>query len=825
MIIHQASFGPLKGHAFIRGSSPALENLFREVAWLTDLPQTAPAGVAWKPFFRLVSFDGFLILVYTHSAKNTSRSGNVESRAAFIPMDSISEAHDLHSIANVLRQGIRDGSEIHPINLPENSPNKVSKPNALTIALAEGLASNSVRPHVVIDQEELAESMFDLWILAPHEFRRQLTFGLSFGPEDVRDLSVVSTPSSLATKWDAAQIISRQESRSLSEVAQVILGDSESPQIRTFAADFGLILDSAKSISIALLAHKLTRSMRTASDALTLLRILNEKASTDQIVEAKKIEIIQLLISYFSSWTIADVLSMRNIKLDNANARSNLSNQLATWARNFPDSVSVEEILEIYRSWASRKPMAFWTDAIGIGLKASIEDGKNKKQLVGAFWALIVENLHYFPPMISLVSILKDPQLEILALVPDSIGTEIADKLINEFIKLGWWRTIGVLIARSRTGPDTLKAALSLNPGRSKRTLLQHALSQIQVEDLVAIAIKSQDEDAIYVAAESVSKSKQILVNFDWRNHYWVQLANIAISKNSQFIDLLSDTDRGIAAVVAARLVDRPIWELIAKSRLANILRLSTRSQAWPLIPEDILPKILSATTDAWLEQFEESQETKIDVETPLKEAIFERVSAPGFYFDTFSRDPSLLLKYFRVFGISSETAIRELIRTLRESDFILTDQISKYLGEAIRTNGWGAAANDVRYIFGSRPDFRPMMKECAPLLWLVDQVWVSFQLGISVSLTADEAWSVIENEVTTLYPGGPFDREIWSRSGGKNEDVNADGSGRESWHRCVRELRNGKRPGVIALLNCMILDYPFNDTLKQLAKHSNWGQ
>jgi hypothetical protein len=45
MRIHKAWYGPKGGHALLHCTEPTLQAVFRQAAWLTDLPGTAPAGL------------------------------------------------------------------------------------------------------------------------------------------------------------------------------------------------------------------------------------------------------------------------------------------------------------------------------------------------------------------------------------------------------------------------------------------------------------------------------------------------------------------------------------------------------------------------------------------------------------------------------------------------------------------------------------------------------------------------------------------------------------------------------------------------------------
>lgn len=83
--------------------------------------------------------------------------------------------------------------------------------------------------------------------------------------------------------------------------------------------------------------------------------------------------------------------------------------------------------------------------------------------------------------------------------------------------------------------------------------------------------------------------------------------------------------------------------------------------------------------------------------------------------------------------------------------------------------------------------------------------------------VTDDEAWEILESEAAALYPAGPADQEVWSRSSGKNADLPKDLTGRAQWHRCLKDLRAGKGPAPRKLIRTMLEDFSRNPTLIQL--------
>lgn len=85
------------------------------------------------------------------------------------------------------------------------------------------------------------------------------------------------------------------------------------------------------------------------------------------------------------------------------------------------------------------------------------------------------------------------------------------------------------------------------------------------------------------------------------------------------------------------------------------------------------------------------------------------------------------------------------------------------------------------------------------------------------MEIPSDEAWQMFEETLTKLYPGGPTDQEVWSRSGGNNEDLDRRGNGVAQWHRCLIQVRSGNEPRPLKLLDTSLRDFGANPVLQVL--------
>jgi hypothetical protein len=746
----------------------------------------------------------------------------VLSRAAFIPLAMVEQLHDLRPVAQVLQSEWTAGDAVSPIDLGASpAAPHVKEPTALAVQIAAALSQSIKRPLVVIGQDEFDEAMLDLWTRVPPEFRSHLTFGLSFGQEDVRDMSIVCTPNELSRRWDPALQVDRTEQGAVCSYTATLLNLPIDASVRSFANELQLSLNSPAAITIALRASQLWNDGIGPADAVNLLRILVERAGSGPSATAIKSAVVENLATSVADWTGQDVLSIRNLELTAIPGVDTVSEVLTSWIGGLPSRTAPSDIGDIIQSWATEKPTPLWLSAIGTGLESAYANKAAADSLFTDLWHAMAKLPERAGRILSLLASAQGPQERLLAVAPRTIELTLADSLLPDFISRGWWDVAGMLLARSRPATNALMAALNLDSKSSKKALLASALSEASDREIVAAAVSSQDVVAIQIAADACIRMPDVMKAFDWRSQVWFQLLGEAASKSEDIIEALPNRPSGMGQTIDAQLVDESVWRVVAKTALADLIDVPGRERAWSLIPGAYAPTIGAATAKSWLLRFEEKRAALSHLEPQLATAVCAEVAARGYLIQVLRRAPAALPLYLKDFGFASEYEAQSFLTDLRQGDCVLSESVAQALGDVFKENRWALAALEAARCLRDRPDYRPIVKECLSILGLIDKLWVSWQLGVPVHFSPDDAWAAFESEAASLYPRGPGDRELWSRSGGQNKDLAREDTGRASWHRCIRELRSGKAPGVEALLTVMLEEFPFNDTLRQLSRQN----
>ncbi len=251
MIVHQAFYGHDRGgHALLQCSDPALKAHFEDLSWRADLPGTAPSGVAWKAYLRGFPYLSYYVLIRAEPDAAAPRAGMVFSHALCLPLDE-AVGVDLRPVIALLRSSNARSAPVHPIVLEGDQQAEPQQPAGAALGIAEALVSGGQLPVVYIGQDGFDEVIASFWVRLPSGVRRQFTFRLSFGPQDVEHdpQTVVCTPGSLESRWTGHAIVRPSDAQvARTRAAAFLLGAPEGRVLANFAADIGAKVDDLRSL-------------------------------------------------------------------------------------------------------------------------------------------------------------------------------------------------------------------------------------------------------------------------------------------------------------------------------------------------------------------------------------------------------------------------------------------------------------------------------------------------------------------------------------------------------------------------------------------------
>src|SRR5260370_23267205 len=115
MLIHQATYGEDRGGHALLAKSGDESSPFADVTWRTDLPGTAPSGVAWEPYVSGFPDHNYYVLAKTFPDPSASRGGMVFTHALFLPLADAVQLADLGAIATLLPQQLSKAGILTPL--------------------------------------------------------------------------------------------------------------------------------------------------------------------------------------------------------------------------------------------------------------------------------------------------------------------------------------------------------------------------------------------------------------------------------------------------------------------------------------------------------------------------------------------------------------------------------------------------------------------------------------------------------------------------------------------------------------------------------------
>lgn len=816
MRIHKAWYGPKGGHALLSSTESGLLAVFRQAAWLTDLPGTVPTGLQWQPYFRTAIHDGYFVLVHTRSSRDTTRAGMVDSVAAFVSLTELPFIPDLRELAANLRDShdSDDRTPFVPNAQAAAAPANVHHP--LLLEMANSLISAKQRPVIHIGQAGFDDIMLDLLQAVPKQLRREVLFSLSFSPDDTGASVAVAVPKELASRYPQGQVLSAPSEPPSTGVA-ALLNMSEGRPLLDFGEAAAFDLQSANSLILLEQAFCLWENPSGVGDAIRLVRLLAAKSGdSQQASDVRKIA-LDRLTSTSGQWSPADVLSMRNLQLERFDTGT-LTATVETWVRKRASlAVKTEDDCHLLDQAARGVAQQKWWNTYVRGGYASAINAKS-----AGIGTLAWETIEKVPEGLESILAFFDIEGQLQALasaVPAVLPSVIADAVAQESAKRRAWQLCGVALAAAHAPPQALSAVLRHGPSNgSRRIAIKSALSKASPSECIAIAVREDIEEVTAVAADGVMDDPNLLHKFDWTSPVWFEILGKAISKSPNIAAEVPGRLQGLQTLIQRGEQSERVWGPLVRAQLADLSHVTNRADAWKLIPVTLANAVLGLTVNGWLAGMLDGTVNIDGVEEPLRGEVSSALQGNTLMVSLAQKSPGMFIDVINQLHPQSDYECVTLLDSLaRSPNYRLPQAPATALGKRIRDRYWKSAATRAASYGYSRDDFLPVCKECLSTMSVWDSIPLSWRIGKPVQIPADEAWRMFEETLAELYPQGPTHNEIWSRSGGKDEQLSSEGNGIAQWHRCIKQIRAGRGPAASDLLRTALRDFSGNRVLQVL--------
>lgn len=770
MRIHKAWYGPRGGHALLHCTDPSLQGVFRQAAWLTDLPGTAPAGLAWAPYFRTGIQQNYFVLVHTRPSQASDRAGMVDSVAAFVPLNELAQVPDMRALAANVRESHESQSQ-EPFDAIEIAREPTGSPQPMLLSIADALIAAATRPAVHVGQEGFDDIMLDLLQLVPPQLRRQVLFSLSFAPGEPGEPFVVAAPRELASRFAPAQVLKPSETGPTTRVA-ALLNMPEGRPLLEFGEQAGFDLQSPGALVLLDRAFELWTAETSVDNAITLVRLLAAKSSDAPIAREFRAAALERLTTTADQWTPADVLSMRNLRLERFDSGS-LAEAVQDWVARRAGSVCTplpddQQLLRQASSSAGQQD--WWNRRAQKGFAVASET--SPAAVSSLAWGTMESSPQDIEPVLRFL----DEQKLLTALsenAPATLTAPVAESLAQVSASRQAWGLCGAALAAAHAPSKALSEVLKLATTKSaRREAIELALKKATPAELVELAVSKDLEEVTALAANAVVSRPNLIGDFDWASPVWFDILQRVADKRRTAAAEVPNRVKGLQSIIEAGEKSKRVWAPLVSAGLADLSKVPNRANAWALIPSDFKREALSLTAVGWVASLLDGTAPMASLEEPLGAEVRVMLRDSNVLATVAHKHPPLFISIINEVHPRSDHDCVGLLDSLAGSGTRLAPGPAAAIGTLIRHRFWRSAASRAASLARTHDQFLAVCKECLNVMSLWDSFPLSLRIGRAVEIRPDEAWQMFEETLTKLYPGGPTDQEIWSRSGGNNEDL-----------------------------------------------------
>lgn len=822
MRIHKAWYGPKGGHALLHCTEPTLQAVFRQAAWLTDLPGTAPAGLAWAPYFRTGIQQDYFVLVHTRPSQASDRAGMVDSVAAFVPLNELAQVPDMRALAANVRES-HDSLSQEPFEATEAAQEPTGSPAPMLLRIADALISATTRPVVHVGQVGFDDIMLDLLQLVPRPLRREVLFSLSFAPGEPGEPFAVAAPRELASRFAPAQVLKPSETGPTTRVA-ALLNLPEGRPLLEFGEQAGFDLQSPSALVLLDRAFELWTAETSVDNAITLVRLLAARSSDAPTARELRAAALERLTATADLWTPADVLSMRNLPLERFDSGS-LAQALQDWVARRAGSVrtSVPEDHQLLTQASSAAAQQDWwnrraQEGFAVASKAS----------PAAVSALAWSTMANSPQDVGQVLSFLDEHKLLTTLsenAPAKLAAPVAEAVAQVTASRQAWELCGAALAAAHAPAKALSDVLKLATTKgARRAAIEFALKKATPAELVELAVRKDLEEVTDLAANAVVSRPSLIGDFDWSSPVWFDILQRVADKRRSTVANVPNRIKGLQGVIAAGEKSKRVWAPLVSTGLADLSKVPNRADAWALIPGELLGDTVSLTAKGWVASLLDGTAAMAALEDPLGSEVRVMLRGSSVLATVSQKHPALFMSVVKEVHPGSDHDCVSLLDSLAGSGTRLAPGPAAAVGALIRERFWRSAASRAASLARTRDEFLAVCKECLNVMSFWDSFPLSLRMGKALEIRPDEAWQMFEETLAKMYPAGPTDQEVWSRSGGHNEDLNLDGTGVAQWHRCLKQVRSGNGPRPSQLLATALRDFGDNPVLQFLRESRALG-
>lgn len=824
LTIHQAIFGDkAEGYGLLNATCST--ELARRIANATDIHEQTPDGIAWSYALRGFAWEEeHFLLMRTFVDKSPNvRQGRVYTHCLIIPVEGLKQIDNFGSLLDYLPVDIEKEASISPINFKKEEK-ILKKPTSRINCLIKNLATGNIDLFAWVDYDDYEHALTTIWANVTSAIRRNLRFGIAFSPTDSKGrpgIKILTVPAQLVSRWraDDISIISSSDQCVLNSDAEKILaGDTRENNLFAFIEEAAISVNKISDYSHIQTIFKTASNLPKAdlNSLLTLLNTLTVYNSQSEHLKKLNEDTADQIIDRLTKGNSKEIIRVRNEDLQHLlNAKREkeigliIEKKLAELQN--PDET---ELRDLFSQLIKPSIKDWWRTATKSGLKTFFN--KQFDRLSGLILQLIDSGESQIVELLDDVVSSSSNQVTLInKLKTQSTFANYATLKIWA-AKRYWFKLHAVCLTQTVPVLQALEEQLKIDSSYDDEDAFEIIVNFYDFDDLFH-AGQSLDLDFItrLIASLCIKQKKYrealeidlpysqlvILSMIDQGWEFW----NDIVQGKKRFTGMLN-------LIIKGKNVNNRLLNTIFQNPAADIYNFPQRREIWAKLSEPLRDKLIKNAALYYMGN--ENLPNYSDLEFELQSALTNLNTINEFV----GANKDSMAKVWPVFEtlIRQENYVQDYIRSYTKP---LTITESLLLGQLVTRKNWKNCAKEIYTKSSYNTSFKEALSECYHLLNIYDRLSLSLSGSLKYHTISDtEWWQVLKEIAVDLFPEGPRQKKIWEEAGGKTQDLDLSGNGREQWNYALNSLKNG-RSGIKSkhLVNAMLKEYNNNPHLKLL--------
>jgi nucleoside phosphorylase len=683
-----------------------------------DLPDSAPAGITWEPFFRGWPQGAFYFFSRTEPDTAARRPGMVRTQVTRLRLEHASNVSDISQLFDYLSQSWPERECAVALSISVKQEENKLQTELCSVAamrVAERLSrgNKSETPLIIPGENALRDLVIELWSRLSPKIRCSLVFGFSFSPPDLknRSLHLGCFPKVLERRWhNYLNLLSDISSApTISVSAAYLLRLPGGKAITDFVKESDLPEPTLEQLAIfERVAHAWGNpaSLDFEGWAALVLDLIVIAPQPQQALQMKR-DAVEQAVRRIRPGIADDILILRGFKVSAlGDAAKPVKEGVFTWfrdcfiERNFDAAKALAAVLEKLRLASSPE----WKASICEGLRGEFADDKRSGYPV--MWNVWAASESVFEVISPTDLTGREREGDWLAHLPHTLPSSLGEKLLEFCSGINWWELHAGAALKFLSWESAIQRQLSAYTGSEVKPI-RLICDAANSKELINFTFKTADQRVWDCTCERCVTRPEIFVGFDVEEPGWLKLLIKTVTHKSDTLKKIKNAQTILYSLldllIDGKLENEALLNAFANAGIADLCVYSRRSAVWSKLSPVSCQRFAVATAIGWLASFLKNPGGTARPEPVLLQALF----GPELRGQRFiSATPNLIgsgLTFFGLFQDAPEEIFQEwLIAVDASSDRLSYDQSNAVL-QIVSSRKWENSLRTIQQIANQR--------------------------------------------------------------------------------------------------------------------------